>query len=78
MLARDAATYDQSRGTTNGLSLILCPRVLPDGRRNGIRVPRVESKLGIHGSPTCVVELDARRGLPARRRPGRDSAPCSI
>lgn len=63
VLARDAATYDQSRGTTNGLSLILCPKILPDGRRNGIRIPRVESKLGIHGSPTCVVEFDRAEGF---------------
>lgn len=62
VLARDAATYDQSHGTTNGLSLILCPLVLPDGRRNGIQVRRVESKLGIHGSPTCVVELEHAEG----------------
>ena len=63
VLARDAATYEQSRGTTHGLSLILCPKVLPDGRRNGIRVTRVESKLGIHGSPTCVVELEHAEGF---------------
>ena len=63
VLARDAATYDQSRGSTDGLSLILCPKVLPDGRRNAIRVTRVESKLGIHGSPTCVVELDHAEGF---------------
>jgi len=62
VLARDAATFDQSRGTTNGLSLMLCPVTLPDGRRNAIRVPRVESKFGIHGSPTCVVELDHAEG----------------
>jgi len=58
VLARDAATFDQSKGTTNGLSLMLCPRVLPDGRDNGVSISRVESKLGIHGSPTCVVEFD--------------------
>jgi alkylation response protein AidB-like acyl-CoA dehydrogenase len=62
VLARDAATFDQSRGTTDGLSLILCPRTLPDGRPNGITVPRVESKLGIHGSPTCVVQFDGAEG----------------
>jgi 3-(methylsulfanyl)propanoyl-CoA dehydrogenase len=62
VLARDATTYEQSRGTTNGLSLILCPAVLPDGRPNAIRVPRVESKLGIHGSPTCVVEFERAEG----------------
>jgi hypothetical protein len=62
VLARDGATYDESRGSTRGLSLILCPKILPDGRRNGIRVARVESKLGIHGSPTCVVELEHAEG----------------
>jgi alkylation response protein AidB-like acyl-CoA dehydrogenase len=62
VLARDAATFEQTRGTTNGLSLILCPRTLPDGRPNAIAVPRVESKLGIHGSPTCVVQFDGAEG----------------
>ena len=62
VLARDGATFDQTRGSTNGLSLILCPRTLPDGRRNAITVPRVESKLGIHGSPTCVVHFDGAEG----------------
>jgi len=58
VLARDAASFEQSRGTTNGLSLVLCPVTLPDGRANGVRVARVERKMGIHGSPTCVVEFD--------------------
>ena len=62
VLARDAVTYDQTRGSTNGLSLILCPRTLPDGRANAISVPRVETKLGIHGSPTCVVQFDGAEG----------------
>ena len=53
----------QSKGTTNGLSLILVPKVLPDGRPNGMRVSRVESKLGIHGSPTCVVDFDRAEGV---------------
>ena len=58
VLARDGATYEQSKHTTNGLNLMLCPATLPDGQRNGLRVARVESKLGIHGSPTCVIEFD--------------------
>lgn len=58
VLARDAATFDQSKGTTNGLNLMLCPRTLPDGRPNAMGVTRVERKLGIHGSPTCVVTFD--------------------
>lgn len=58
VLARDGATFDKSKGTTNGLNLMLCPVTLPDGTRNPVRVSRVEHKLGIHGSPTCVVEFD--------------------
>jgi len=58
VLAREARTFDQSKGTTNGLSLLLCPATLPDGARNGVRVGRAETKMGIHGSPTCVIEFD--------------------
>ncbi len=55
VLARDGDSYEQSKGTTNGLSLLLVPWKLEDGRRNGVRVARLEHKLGIHGSPTCEV-----------------------
>ena len=58
VLARDGDTYEQSKGTTNGLSLVLVPRHLEDGSRNGIRVARLERKLGIHGSPTCEVVFE--------------------
>jgi alkylation response protein AidB-like acyl-CoA dehydrogenase len=58
VLARDGATYEQSKGTTNGLNLVLCPVTLPDGRRNAVRVARVETKMGIHGSPTCAIDFD--------------------
>jgi alkylation response protein AidB-like acyl-CoA dehydrogenase len=58
VLARDAEHFEQSKGTTKGLSLYLCPRTLPDGKPNGVRVERLEHKLGIHGSPTAVVRFD--------------------
>jgi alkylation response protein AidB-like acyl-CoA dehydrogenase len=58
VLGRDAKTFDRTKGTTGGLSLMLCPATLPDGTPNGIHVSRVETKMGIHGSPTCVVEFD--------------------
>jgi alkylation response protein AidB-like acyl-CoA dehydrogenase len=58
VLARDEDTFDASRGTTRGLSLFLCPRTLPDGEPNGVRVSRLEHKLGIHGSPTAAIEFD--------------------
>ena len=63
VLARDAKTFNESKGSTNGLNLILCPVVLPDGTRNGVRVTRAETKMGIHGSPTCVVEFDRAEGF---------------
>jgi 3-(methylthio)propanoyl-CoA dehydrogenase len=45
---------------TNGISLFLVPKFLvePDGtigRRNDLRCVSLEHKLGIHGSPTCVM-----------------------
>lgn len=62
VLARDADTFDSSRGTTNGLSLLLVARHRPDGTPNGVRVPRLERKLGIHGSPTCEVVFEGAMG----------------
>jgi alkylation response protein AidB-like acyl-CoA dehydrogenase len=58
VLARDHDTFDDSRGTTRGLSLLICPRTLPDGSRNGVSIERLEDKLGIHGSPTAVVRFE--------------------
>ncbi len=62
VLARDADTFDQSRATTRGLSLALVPRHRADGSANGVRVARLERKLGIHGSPTCEVIFEGAIG----------------
>jgi alkylation response protein AidB-like acyl-CoA dehydrogenase len=62
VLARDGDHFEESKGTTRGLSLVLVPRHLPDGARNGVRVTRLEKKLGIHGSPTCEVVFEKARG----------------
>ena len=45
---------------TRGISLFLVPKFLPDEaggftRRNDVRCAGIEHKLGIHGSPTCVM-----------------------
>tara|TARA_B100001964_G_scaffold235660_1_gene296137 strand:- start:361 stop:2031 length:1671 start_codon:yes stop_codon:yes gene_type:complete len=53
-----ARTEGAAEGT-RGLSLFLCPAVLPDGTRNNIQVTRFEDKMGIHATPTCVVNFDA-------------------
>lgn len=63
VLARDADSYDESKGTTNGLSLILVPRHHDDGSRNAVRVSRLEEKLGIHGSPTCEMVFEGAAGV---------------
>ncbi len=50
-----------------GLSLFLVPRRIPDedgvpGVANRVRPVSLEHKLGLHGSPTCVMEYDAATG----------------
>jgi alkylation response protein AidB-like acyl-CoA dehydrogenase len=63
VLARDADAYEQSKGTTNGLSLVLVPRTREDGSKNGVRVARLEHKFGIHGSATCEVVFEGALGV---------------
>jgi alkylation response protein AidB-like acyl-CoA dehydrogenase len=62
VLARDDHSYDESKGSTRGLSLYLVPRELPDGSANGVEVTRLEEKLGIHGSPTAAVRYSGAEG----------------
>ncbi|MGC4013757.1 MAG: acyl-CoA dehydrogenase family protein [Luteolibacter sp.] len=55
-----------------GLSLFVAPKRLvhPDGSlgaRNAVETVAVEHKLGIHASPTCVLQLRRRDRLPGRR-----------
>ena len=45
-----------------GLSLALVPKILPDGRRNDVACERIEEKMGLHGSPTCVMRFDDATG----------------
>ena len=50
-----------------GISLFLVPKFLPDadgnpGERNDLKVVSVESKLGIHASPTCVMSYGDNEG----------------
>ncbi|MBC5785680.1 acyl-CoA dehydrogenase family protein [Ramlibacter sp. USB13] len=53
-----------------GLSLFLAPKFLEDGTRNPIACERIEEKMGLHGSPTCVLRFDEavawRVGEPGR------------
>ena len=45
-----------------GLSLFLCPKFLPDGSRNAVHCERIEEKMGLHGSPTCVMRFEDATG----------------
>ena len=45
-----------------GLSLFLVPKFYEDGTRSAVHCERIEEKMGIHGSPTCVMRFDEARG----------------
>jgi alkylation response protein AidB-like acyl-CoA dehydrogenase len=41
-----------------GLSLFLVPKFHEDGTRSAVHCERIEEKMGIHASPTCVMRFD--------------------
>ncbi len=52
---------------TRGISLFMVPKFLPDpdgkpGAANTLRVVSIEHKLGLHGSPTCVMAFEEATG----------------
>jgi alkylation response protein AidB-like acyl-CoA dehydrogenase len=52
---------------TRGISLFMVPKVIPDangklGARNRLKVVSLEHKLGLHGSPTAVMQYDGATG----------------
>jgi alkylation response protein AidB-like acyl-CoA dehydrogenase len=47
---------------TKGLSLFLVPKFTPDGHRSRVFCERIEDKMGIHASPTCVIRFDEAQG----------------
>ncbi len=52
---------------TKGISLFMVPKFLPEpdgslGARNTLRVVSLEHKMGLHGSPTAVMEYDRATG----------------
>lgn len=56
-----------SRPGTKGVSLFMVPKRVPDERGeagvvNDLKVVSLEHKMGLHGSPTAVMEYDGARG----------------
>jgi len=52
---------------SKGISLFLVPKFIPDmsgnpGERNSLGCGSIEEKMGIHGSPTCVMNFDGATG----------------
>ena len=45
-----------------GISLFICPKVMPDGTRNDVHCVSIEHKLGIKASPTAVLAYGAHGG----------------
>ena len=41
-----------------GLSLFVVPKFYADGSRSAVVCERIEEKMGLHGSPTCVMRFD--------------------
>ncbi len=59
---------------SKGISLLLVPKLLPDGTRNAVHCDGIEHKMGLAGSATCAMRFDnavgwlvgePHRGLPA-------------
>jgi len=42
--------------------LFLVPKFLPDGTRSAVHCERIEEKMGLHGSATCVLRFDEATG----------------
>ncbi len=52
---------------TKGISLFMVPKFIPDadgnpGQQNNLRVVSLEHKMGLHGSPTAVMDYDGATG----------------
>jgi 3-(methylthio)propanoyl-CoA dehydrogenase len=45
-----------------GISLFICPKVMPDGKRNDVHCVSIEHKLGIKASPTAVLQYGDHGG----------------
>jgi alkylation response protein AidB-like acyl-CoA dehydrogenase len=45
-----------------GISTFVVPKITLEGKRNGVKCTGLEHKLGIHASPTCVIQLEEAEG----------------
>ena len=76
VLARDADSYDASLGTTNGLSLYLCPRTLPGRHAERASRSRASRRSSASTARRRPPSSSAARAPSASARRARASAPC--
>lgn len=58
VLARIAGAPDDVRG----ISLFIVPKFLEDGTRNDVKCVGLDHKMGIHASPTCIMQFGDQGG----------------
>ena len=61
------ARLPEAPAGTKGISLFLVPKYIPNqdgslGKKNGVSVVSLEHKMGLHGSPTAVMQYDNATG----------------
>ena len=59
--------YDVTGVQTCALPIFCVPKFLPDGdgglgERNSVNCVSIEKKMGLHSSPTCVLDFDGAKG----------------
>jgi len=57
------ARLDGAPEGVKGLSLFIVPKIKADGAANAVQCLSIEEKMGIHASPTCVMEFDGAEGV---------------
>jgi 3-(methylthio)propanoyl-CoA dehydrogenase len=56
------ARIDGAPAGVKGISMFYVPKRLPDGNLNDLRCLSIEHKMGLHGSPTCVMAFGEKEG----------------
>ena len=56
------ARIDGAPAGSQGISMFVAPKILPDGTRNRVRCIGLEEKMGIHASPTCTMTFEGATG----------------
>ena len=56
------ARVEGAREGAAGISLFIVPKMLEDGKQNGVKCIGLEHKLGIHAAPTCTMSFDNATG----------------